>query len=255
MDVKFLSSKQTLSTLIELTKSCEQMQWAVAWGTANPVFEAAMEHSTKFKHFVIGTHLFQTHPVVLERASSLQAAAVMPPTGDLFHPKVYLFRNGRRIRGVVGSPNLTLGAMTRNIEASVLLDGTDDDEALVELCGFVERAYEGADDISPAFLFSYQCQWEAKQATLAELTKFVNIRMPKQQNSVKAPQAMSWETYLTEVRSSAHPSAHLFKERLMVLQRARELFARDIPFSQWDEDDRKRVAGLLGRRRSQPFRL
>lgn len=100
------------------------MQWAVAWATENAVFEAAMKQSERFEHFVVGTHMFQTQPEVLERAAALSAAAVVPPTGDLFHPKVYLFRNGQRIRCVVGSPNLTKAAMRRNVEASVLLDGS-----------------------------------------------------------------------------------------------------------------------------------
>lgn len=64
------------------------MHWAVAWATENPVFEAAMKHSSKFEHVVIGTHMFQTQPEVLERVGALAPAAVVPPTGDLFHPKV-----------------------------------------------------------------------------------------------------------------------------------------------------------------------
>lgn len=67
MDVKFLSASQTQSTLIALVENCESMQWAVAWATENAVFEAAMKDSSKFEHFVVGTHMFQTQPEVLER--------------------------------------------------------------------------------------------------------------------------------------------------------------------------------------------
>ena len=80
MDVKFLSASQTQSTLIALVENCESMQWAVAWATENAVFEAAMKDSSKFEHFVVGTHMFQTQPKVLERAAALAAAAVVPPT-------------------------------------------------------------------------------------------------------------------------------------------------------------------------------
>jgi len=251
MEAKFLASEQTQSALIELVQSCESMQWAVAWATENAVVDAAMEHSAKFTHLVIGTHLFQTQPSVLERAASLAAAAVVPPTGDLFHPKVYLFHNGSRIRAVVGSPNLTHGAMNRNVEASVLLDGTADDTALTDLCTFVHGAWRDAEDITPAFLYRYRHQWAAKQAAREELTKFADIRAPKQPNTARAPQEMSWADYLVQVRSSAHPSAHLFKERLQVLQKSRQLFATGKPFASWGEDDRKLVAGTLGRKKSQ----
>jgi HKD family nuclease len=251
MEVRFLSSGKTQSTLIELTEDCDSMQWAVAWATENAAFEAAMKHSAKFQHLVIGTHLYQTQPRVLERASALKTAKVMPPTGDLFHPKVYLFRTGRRIRGVVGSPNLTHGAMTRNVEASVLLDGIDVDEALADLSRFVTGSWTEAEDILPTFLYRYRHQFAAKAAAREELTKFADIRPPTNPNTKRAPHDMSWAEYLVQVRSSAHPSAHLFSERLKVLQKARELFAANVPYAHWSEDDRKLVAGTLGRKKSQ----
>lgn len=251
MDVKFLSASQTQSTLIALVENCESMQWAVAWATENAVLEAAMKDSSKFEHFVVGTHMFQTQPEVLERAAVLAAAAVVPPTGDLFHPKVYLFRNGQRIRCVVGSPNLTKAAMSRNVEASVLLDGSLDDAALVELSRFVAEAWKGAEDISHEFLFRYRHQYAAKTAARKELIKFADVRPPSKPNTKRAPHDMSWADYLVQVRSSSHPSAHLFKERFGVLTKARALFATGIPYAKWNEDDRKLVAGTLGRKKSQ----
>lgn len=251
MEVRFLSREQTQATLVGLVESCESMHWAVAWASPNAAFERAMQHSAKFEHFIIGTHLFQTHPDVLEQAAALESAAVMPPTGDLFHPKVYLFRNGPRIRGVVGSPNLTQAAMSRNVEASVLLDGTDGDAALADLCGFVATAWKGAEAITPAFLYRYRHQFEAKAAAREELTKFADVRQPAKPNTKCAPHDMSWADYLVQLRSSAHPSAHLFKERLQVLKKARALFATGTPYAKWAEDDRKLVAGTLGRKKSQ----
>jgi HKD family nuclease len=246
MEVKFLSRAQTQVTFIALVENCDSMQWAVAWATENAVFEAAMKNSSKFEHFVVGTHMFQTQPEVLERAAALAAAAVVPPTGDLFHPKVYVFRNGHRIRCVVGSPNLTKAAMSRNVEASVLLDGSSDDAALAELSRFVADAWGGAEDISHEFLYRYRHQYAAKAAAREELTKFADIRPPSKPNTKRAPHDMSWADYLVQVRRSSHPSAHLFKERLGVLTKARALFATGIPYAKWSEDDRKLVAGTLG---------
>ena len=251
MDVRFLSRAQTQATLVALIEGCDSMQWAVAWATENVVFEAAMKSGSKFEHFVVGTHMFQTQPEVLERAAALEAAAVVLPTGDLFHPKVYLFRNGRRIRCVVGSPNLTSAAMSRNIEASVLLDGTSDDAALVEFSRFVAGAWKDAEHITQEFLYRYRHQYAAKAAARGDLTKFADVRQPSKPNTKRAPHDMTWADYLVQVRCSTHPSAHLFKERLEVLAKARSLFATGIPYAKWSEDDRKLVAGTLGRKKSQ----
>lgn len=58
MEAVFLSRAQTQTALITPVESCGSMQWAVAWATENAVFEAAMKHSSKFEHFVVGTHKF-----------------------------------------------------------------------------------------------------------------------------------------------------------------------------------------------------
>ncbi|QCP80912.1 hypothetical protein D0C27_03000 [Alcaligenes faecalis] len=250
MNVKFLSASQTQATLIALVESCEAMQWAVAWGTENAVFDAAMTNGSKFEHLVIGTHMFQTQPEVLDRAATLRAAAFVPPTGDLFHPKVYLFRNGRRIRCVVGSPNLTNAAMSHNIEASVLLDGSSDEEALAELSHFIAEAWRGAQAISHEFLYQYRHQYAAKAAAREELTKFAAVKPPTKPDTKRAPHDMSWADYLVQVRNSSHPSAHLLEERFRVLTKARTLFATGIPYAEWSEDDRKLVAGTLGPKKS-----
>lgn len=250
MKVKFLASKQTQPTLLKLVDECESMQWAVAWATENQVFEAAMAHCDKFLHLVIGTHLYQTAPSVLTRIAPMQKAGVMPPTGDLFHPKVYLFRNGARIRCVVGSPNLTFSAMGGNVESSVLLDGTDEDTALTDLAAFVKAAYAEAHVIDAEFLYSYGRQYEAKRVAREELSKFVQIRKPTKY-ATKPPQEMSWADYLAHLRSKRHPSAHLFNKRLPVLAKARELFGTGLPYESWDEEDRKIVAGTLGAKKSQ----
>ena len=250
MEVKFLSQAQTQEALVALIEGCDSMQWAVAWATENAVFEAAMKCSSKFKHFVVGTHMFQTQPEVLERAAALDAAAVVPPTGDLFHPKVYLFRNGNRIRCVVGSPNLTNAAMSRNVEASVLLDGSSDDAALAELSRFVADAWRAAGDISSEFIYRYRHQYAAKAAALEDLTKFADVRPPAKPNTKRAPHDMSWEDYLVQVRSSSHPSAGLFKQRLEVLKKARALFATGKSYGEWGDNERKLVAGTLGRKKS-----
>ncbi|MNF02932.1 hypothetical protein D3C80_2021560 [compost metagenome] len=49
---------------------------------------------------------------------------------------------------VIGSPNLTNAALSRNVESCVLLDGSLDDSALTELSRFVAKAWQSAENIS-----------------------------------------------------------------------------------------------------------
>jgi len=51
------------------------------------------------------------------------------PGGGTYHPKLYLGLEGRRLRAVIGSANLT-GGLATNVEAAVALDGRRDEPSL-----------------------------------------------------------------------------------------------------------------------------
>lgn len=248
MQVSFLSDSAAQSELLRLISACEQAQWAVAWATPNDLVDAAIAHKEKFKHLVVGTHLYQTNPEVLKRLSSVSTATAMSPSGTkLFHPKVYLFSQGGQVRAVVGSHNLTYGAMSRNIEASVLVEGTAKDPVIADLIRFVHRSWLDALPITEDFLYQYRHQWQAKRAARESLEKFVPLRRPRTKGTGRAPQEMTWAQYVVEVRK---PSHHSLEERLRVLGEARRLFTEHSMFSAMGEDERKLVAGTLGRQKS-----
>lgn len=56
-----------------------------------------------------------------------EARVVAPDKPRLFHPKVYLFRNGSRSAAIVGSHNLTSSAFKSNVEASVFIESDGND--------------------------------------------------------------------------------------------------------------------------------
>jgi HKD family nuclease len=250
MRTTFLDGKHAQSALSQLIKSCDSMEWAVAWATMNQVVEEALRHPAKIRRMVVGTHFYQTHPDVLERLSPLPEARVMPPEGDLFHPKVYLFRDkgSETVQAVVGSHNLTNAAMNNNVEASVLLEGTVEDPTIAELCAFVQRSWSQAQRIDSEFLYAYSAQHRSKQNARDELSKFIPIRPPHDLRTDRAPHSMSWAEYVRKVRTT--PRKHPLKHRLEVLRRARDIFAARRQFADMSEEDRKLVAGTLGRVRA-----
>lgn len=63
-----------------------------------------------------------------------------PGSGATYHPKVYLGRDGPRIRAVVGSANLT-GGLATNVEAAMFLQGTSEDEPLAALWRWAEEIW------------------------------------------------------------------------------------------------------------------
>jgi len=229
------------------------MYWAVAWATKNPVAREAAKHQSKLKHLVIGTHFYQTDPDVLEQFSNLSAAAVRPPTGALFHPKIYLFENGESTSAVVGSHNLTGAAFGgRNVEASVLLCGDKTEVLFKQLKTFIVNEWNEAESIDEDFLYSYRQQYIAKQAGREALKEFHRLKKPLGRSRKPAPMELSWKSFLQGVKFDKH---HSLAGRLSILESARELFDEVGSFSAMGESQRKAIAGTLGRKEDSPGQL
>lgn len=47
-----------------------------------------------------------------------------------YHPKLYLFNNGKNVKSIIGSSNLTVGGLKKNIEVNVVIEASIDDEII-----------------------------------------------------------------------------------------------------------------------------
>lgn len=247
METVFLSRAKAQSSLIDLTRICTSMEWAVAWATPNALVDEAFKHRAKFTRFVIGTHLYQTQPEVLTRFAPVPSVRVVPPTGALFHPKVYVFVIGDLVTAIVGSHNLTDSAMNRNVEASMLFQGTSSDPALVDLRKFVAQAWSDGQVPDPDFLYRYASQYKVKAKAREALTEFVEFPLPRKAGTKRAPHEMSWADYVAEVTK---PRKDTLADRLTVLAGVRQLFEAHPSFASMSDDERKLVAGTSGKVKS-----
>lgn len=242
--VTFLTQAKAQAELIELTRTCESMEWAVAWATPNLLVDEALLRGEKFAHLIIGTHLYQTHPEVLEQFSALETARVIPPTGDLFHPKVYLFTTGASVKAVVGSHNLTDAAMNRNVEASMLIDGSNGDQALCDLRDFISRAWKNARILDHEFLERYRSQHKARAQARESIITFEEVQLPHTEGTGRAPHEMSWADFVQQIGSRQEPP---LPDWLAVLDGIQQIFARHRNFAGMSDDERRLVAGTAGR--------
>lgn len=81
------------------------------------------------QNFLVGVDL-PTNPQALQKLFELQRRGdfeVRIFTGkEFFHPKLYMFRHGRKLKGFIGSANCTNGGLSSNIELSVSIDEQND---------------------------------------------------------------------------------------------------------------------------------
>jgi len=117
--------------LKRLIKKYPHIAIATAWASAKTdVFEVLVQHKDRIAQAVIGTHFYQSDPDVLDQFVGSRKVKFMLQPDGVFHPKVYLFWSIDAWEVIVGSPNLTVGALTKNSELSVLITSDDDQPEL-----------------------------------------------------------------------------------------------------------------------------
>ena len=99
----------------------KEYYWAVAWATTNDQMKILTRRKKRIKKIIFGTHFYQTHPDVLEVFAHSESVRFNFDTSSVFHPKLYLFYNSDNDWAcILGSPNFTYSALTKNDEVAVL---------------------------------------------------------------------------------------------------------------------------------------
>ncbi|MEQ6292192.1 phospholipase D family protein [Vogesella sp. GCM10023246] len=249
MKVSMLTDGQATHTVIQLLRECTRFDVAVAWAGPNKALDAMLASHPKLGRAVIGTHMYQTDPAVLRRFMPHVGARCLPPDGRLFHPKVYLFEMPKGLAAVVGSHNLTGGAFDgKNIEVSVLIEGSANETVFVDLISFVKSSWNSAEAIDEdEFLFAYEAQYQINKAKRNALDRFHRVKKPRS-GAQKSPMDISWESFIESVKNDGH---HHLEGRLKVLERAAALFKEHGSFAAMSQYERKAVAGTYGSKEPQ----
>lgn len=249
MEVSMLTDGQATHTVVQLLSKCTRFDVAVAWAGPNSALDAMLESHPKLGRVVIGTHMYQTDPAVLRRFMPHVGARCLPPDGRLFHPKVYLFEMQKGLAAVVGSHNLTGGAFGgKNVEVSVLLEGSANDAVFVDLISFIKSSWDSAEAIDEdEFLFAYEAQYQVNKNKRNALDRFHRLKKPRSV-ALKSPMDISWESFIEDVKNDGH---HHLEGRLKVLERASALFKEHGSFAAMSQYERKAIAGTYGSKEPQ----
>ncbi len=240
--MKLIATNAALrSNLLRLIKKHDNISFGTAWASAGTeVFDELVKSKAKITTGVIGTHFYQTHPDVLDEfVGSNQVRFVLQPEG-VFHPKVFAFWTAKSWEVLIGSANLTAGAIKSNTELSTLTtheDGTPDflDEVLATI-----RGYEGR-TISQPEADSYRRIWKLKEPIRDKLTGHYGGTATTKPEVDSPVMSMDWPTFYAEIQKD---KTHGFDERLEMLEKVAREFAKvdhfnDIPFQ-----ERLGIAGL-----------
>lgn len=230
--------------LARLTQKYANVAIAVAWASAGTeAFDALKRNRSRIRKAVIGTHFYQTHPDVLDAfAESDNVKFMLQPRG-VFHPKVYLFWNDKKWELLIGSANLTAGAMNRNSEVMTLTTSEDQGVATLkaEILALIDGYWADARKVTPTDAASYRALWRKHQPVLKRLSgqygKEAKAKTPIDSNVM----TMSWQNFCAAVRSDPY---HGFENRCDLLKLVRSAFERIGNFRLMEKGLRKTIAGL-----------
>ncbi len=237
------SNKELVRTLSRLIESHSEVTFAVAWASGNSVFDLLKEHSSRITRAIIGTHFYQTHPDVLDTfQGKVNVRFVLQPSG-VFHPKLYLFRSDSRWEALIGSANLTSGALSTNSEAMLLFGGSGEDPTTLkdEIIVLIDRYWRMAKPIEKSEVAAYREVWDREQPALRRLIGQYGSSSTAKPPTASSVMSMSWNQYVDAVKADPY---HGFKNRCKLLEVARRAFAGHATFALMELPLRKTIAGL-----------
>ena len=235
--------KSLSQKLIKLIEKHDNIAFAVAWAShKTEAYEALIKNKGKIHRAVIGTHFYQTHPDVLKDFIDCnEVQFVLQPQG-IFHPKAYLFWSKKSWDMLVGSANLTNGALGKNSELMLHISGDTPSDAQMDLRRQIEKYWRSQGEIVTAESEStYRKLWRIQQSALKRVSgsyaSNAKSKAPVHTNIM----SMSWPSFFQKVQDEPYDSR---SKRCDLLDRGREAFEQRTSFRQMDLKLRKMIAGL-----------
>lgn len=231
------------SHLLRLIKKYPNISFGTAWASAGTdIFSALVNAKAKIRGAVIGTHFYQTHPDVLDEfIDSDIVKFVLQPQG-VFHPKVFAFWNDTSWEVLIGSANLTAGAITKNTELSTLIthaDGTPD--LLSEVLDIIKGYAAAARTIRQLDADNYRRIWALKVRIREKLEGNFGGTAPTKSEVDSPVMSMDWATFYAKIQAD---KTHGFDERLAMLDAVAHEFAMAPHFNDIPYQKRLGIAGL-----------
>jgi hypothetical protein len=236
-----------------LIRQYNQYYWATAWASARPaLFDALVKRRDRIRRIVVGIHFYQTDPHFIETFLSNRKVRFIKQPQGTFHPKLYLFGNSLDSWEIlVGSANFTGQAFTRNTEATVLISSEDVSSKKIFQWAkkLVEQTWQAATPFTADEFENYKATWKKLKPKINSLSGEYGTQKGKAKpiHQVQIVN-MSWSEFFDRVRREI---CHELKKRLRVIEIARQLYRKTKHLNELQEDERKFLAGLPNRLRTE----
>ena len=231
--------------LLRCSRRYDNIAFATAWASADTsVFKSLLGRRHTIRQAVIGIHFYQTHPDVLDEFVRHNTVRFMPVPSGIFSPKGFrLLECSGMLRDLVGSANLTKGALGSNSEAVVLASHADAGCSSLkdDLRALIDGYWHDAEPASRVSAKAYREVWKLRQPVLQRLSGQYGKGASKKSPVSSSTMSMSWRAFYNEVRKDKE---HDFQERCDLLDIAREAFEDGQSLRTMEPGLRHTIAGL-----------
>ena len=243
--MKLLNTPEMIcDTLCELLEGCQKISFAVAWAThRHHFFELLCQQAYKIQLGVVGLHFYQTSPEFLEKFSQYEAVGFILSSSGVFHPKAYVFEFESDYAVVLGSANMTAGALHTNQELCMYWRADKSDPTIKELFATMDGYQASCAELDEEWLAIYREKAHAQQRTLLKISAIEDLEILSEVSSDfedNFEDQMSWQTFRELVQQDAYEG---YDQRIRLLDLCQNLLSQK-PFDQLEKEQRKLVAGI-----------
>ncbi len=178
-----VAGKKILSTLDRELKYCDEFWLSVAFVTTSGLATIMnrlkeLENKNISGRILASQYLSFTQPEALRRIKKFKNIELKIATEGSFHAKGYLFRNGENYNLIIGSSNLTAGALCSNQEWNLKVTGTSHSELMTHAIQEFQQAFDSAVEVTDEFLKSYEQLYMINQRSNQKISKLLPIWHP-----------------------------------------------------------------------------
>lgn len=153
-------NEKVLSTLLDELRTCESFFLSVAFITSGGImslFGALLDLKSKGVKgkILVSAYLNFTEPEALRKILQLSNVELKIATNSDFHSKGFLFTHASYYTIIIGSSNLTHGALTKNKEWNLKVTAHKDSELFKHTILEFENVFQQAQNVTTAYLEKY----------------------------------------------------------------------------------------------------
>jgi superfamily II DNA or RNA helicase/HKD family nuclease len=161
-------NEKVLSTLLDELRTCESFFLSVAFITSGGVaslFGALLDLQLKGVNgkILVSEYLNFTEPEALRKMMHLTNVELKIATNSDFHSKGFLFTHKSYYTIIIGSSNITHGALTKNKEWNLKVTAHKDSELFKNTIIEFENVFQQAQDVSPEYLEKYSFVYNSER--------------------------------------------------------------------------------------------